>query len=167
MVNMGTPAGFRYIGAKRRTKEDPRFVQGRGHYVADVTLAGMKHIALVTSPHPSARIVAIRTEAARAHPGVQYVLTGEEFCAATDTLAIGVDAPKVTRYALARGVVRYAGEWVVAIVADSRAIAEDAAELVEVDYEPLPFVMDPGGPCTDASRVHPRLGRILPSPGDP
>ncbi len=134
---------FRYIGTRRRTKEDPRFVTGRGRFVADIALPGMKHVALVASPHPSARIVSIGTDAARAMPGVLYVLTGEEFCAETDSLYIGVDAPKVTRYALARGVVRYAGEWVAAVVADTRAIAEDAAERVEVEYESLPQVIDP------------------------
>ena len=58
-------AQFRYIGKKRRTKEDPRFVIGRGRFVADIALAGMKHVALVASPYPSARILAIRAEAAR------------------------------------------------------------------------------------------------------
>src|SRR3954471_15784356 len=120
--------GFRYIGKKRRTKEDPRFVTGRGRFVADVALPGMKHVAIVASPHPSARIVSINSAAALALPGVPYVLTGEEFCANTDALAIGVDAPKVARYSLANGVVRYAGEWVAAVVADTRALAEDAAE---------------------------------------
>ena len=147
-----SPSGFRYIGTKRRAKEHPRFVSGHGRYVADITLPGMKHVALVASPHASARIVSIRTEAALAAPGVLYVLTGDEFCANTDSLAIGVDTPKVTRWALARGVVRYAGEWVAAVVADTRALAEDAAELVEVEYETLPHVIDaeealkPGAP---------------------
>src|SRR5260370_7404257 len=103
---------FRYIGAKRRAKEHPRFVSGRGRFVADIALPGMKHVALVASPHASARIVSIDTSAALAAPGVLYVLTGEEFCANTDSLMIGVDAPKVTRWALAPAVVRYAGEWV-------------------------------------------------------
>src|SRR5262245_46873274 len=121
----GSPmTAFRYIGAKRRTKEDPRFVTGTGRYVADVDLPGMKHVALLASPHPSARIAAIRTDAALAAPGVQCVVTGEELCAATDPLFIGVDAPQVKRYPLANGVVRYAGEWVAAVVADSRALAE-------------------------------------------
>src|SRR5437879_12679953 len=133
---------FRYIGAKRRAKEHPRFVAGLGRYVADIAPPGMKHVALVASPHAAARIVSIKTDAARAAPGVLYVLTGEEFCANTDSLAIGVDAPKVTRFALARGVVRYAGEWVAAVVADSRALAEDAAEQGEVEYESLPFGSD-------------------------
>jgi len=153
------PQSFRYIGKKRRTKEDPRFVTGRGRYVADIALAGVKHVALVASPHASARIVSIKTEAALALRGVHYVLTGEEFCAATDALAIGVDAPSVVRYSLAKDVVRYAGEWVAAVVADTRAIAEDAVELIEVEYEPTPHVIDPeeavkdGGPL-----VHPAHG---------
>ena len=153
------PQSFRYIGKKRRTKEDPRFVTGRGRYVADIALAGVKHVALVASPHASARIVSIKTEAALALRGVHYVLTGEEFCAATDALAIGVDAPSVVRYSLAKDVVRYAGEWVAAVVADTRAIAEDAVEVIEVEYEPTPHVIDPeeavkdGGPL-----VHPAHG---------
>ena len=153
------PQNFRYIGKHRRTKEDPRFVTGRGRYVADIALAGMKHVALVASPYPSARILSIKTDAALALPGVHYVLTGEEFCAATDALAIGVDAPKVARYSLANGVVRYAGEWVAAVVADTRAIAEDAAELVEVEYEPTPHVIDPEEAVKDGSPlVHPAHG---------
>jgi len=150
---------FRYIGAKRRAKEHPRFVSGRGRFVADIALPGMKHVALVASPHAAARIVSIDAEVALSAPGVLYVLTGEEFCANTDSLAVGVDAPKVTRFALARGAVRYAGEWVAAVVADSRALAEDAAERVEVEYEPLPHVIEseealkPGAPL-----VHPAHG---------
>src|SRR6266852_6575903 len=151
--------GFRYIGAKRRTKEDPRFVTGRGRYVADIALPGMKHVALVASPHAAARIVSINSDAALAMPGVLYVLTGDEFCADTDSLAIGVDAPKVTRWALARGVVRYAGEWVAAVVADTRGLAEDAAELVEVHYDALPHVIDAEmALAPDAPLVHPAHG---------
>ena len=150
---------FRYIGRHRRTKEDPRFVTGRGRYAADVALPGTKHVAIVASPYPSARIRSIRADGALKSAGVRYVLTGEEFCAATDSLQIGVDAPAVTRYALAKDVVRYAGEWVAAIVADTRALAEDAAELVEVDYEPLPFVIDPEEATKPGSPlVHPAHG---------
>ena len=156
---VASPHGFRYIGAKRRTKEGPRFVTGRGRYAADVVLPAMKHVALVASPHASARILSIRTDAARAMPGVCYVLAGEEFSTATDLLMIGVDAPKVTRWALARDHVRYAGEWVAAVVADSRALAEDAAEMVEVDYEPLPHVTESEEAMADiAPLVHPAHG---------
>jgi len=154
-----SPYGYRYIGTHRRTKEDPRFVTGRGRYAADIALPGLKHVALVASPHASARILSISTDAARAMPGVHYVLTGEEFCAATDSLAFGVDAPKLTRWALAREQVRYAGEWVAAVVADSRALAEDAAELIDVEYEPLPHVTDPEQAMQDSSPlVHPAHG---------
>ncbi|HZT62872.1 MAG TPA: molybdopterin cofactor-binding domain-containing protein, partial [Burkholderiales bacterium] len=154
-----SPNSYRYIGKKRRTKEDPRFVSGRGRYVADVALPGMKHVALVASPHASARIVSIDTRAALAAPGVLTVLTGEEFCAGTDSLVTGVDAPKLTRFALAKDVVRYAGEWVAAVVADTRALAEDAAELVEVEYETLPHVIDPEAAMQPgAPLVHPAHG---------
>ncbi len=159
MSSAPEPAAFRYIGKQRRTKEDPRFVTGRGRYVADIALPGMKHVALVTSPHASARIKAIRTEAALAMEGVHYVLTGEELCANVDPLLVGVDTPKVVRYPLAHGVVRYAGEWIVAVVADSRALAEDAAEKVEIDYEPTPYVLDPEQALLpDAVLVHPDHG---------
>ncbi len=152
-------SAYRYIGARRRAKEHPRFVTGRGHYVADVAVPGMKHVALVASPHASARIVSINVDAASAAPGVLYVLTGEEFCTNTDSLLIGVDCPKVTRWALARDVVRYAGEWVAAVVADTRARAEDAAELVEVRYEALPHVIEAEmALAPDASLVHPAHG---------
>mgnify|MGYP003330174965 CR=1 FL=1 len=151
--------GFRYIGKHRRTKEDPRFVTGRGRYVADIALPGMKHVAIVASPHASARIVSIDAKAALALPGVHCVVTGEEFCAATDSLQIGVDAPKVTRWSLAKDVVRYAGEWVAAVVADTRAQAEDAAELIEVEYETMPHVVDPEiAVQPDSHQVHPAHG---------
>lgn len=150
---------FRYIGKKRRTKEDPRFVTGQGRYVADIVLPGMKHVALVTSPHASARIKSIRTENALALAGVHCALTGEDLCANVDPLYVGVDAPRVARYPLARGVVRYAGEWVVAVVADTRALAEDAAEKIEIDYEPTPYVLDPEKAILpDAVLVHPEHG---------
>ena len=159
MADAKSPYGFRYIGAKRRTKEHPRFVTGRGRYVADIALPGMKHVAIVASPHASARIVSIDSKAALAAPGVHYVLTGEEFCSNTDSLAIGVDTPKVTRYALANKVVRYAGEWVAAVVADTRALAEDAAELIEVEYETTPHVVDPEiAVQPDSPQVHPAHG---------
>jgi 3-oxo-Delta1-steroid hydratase/dehydrogenase large subunit len=133
---------FRFVSTDRRVREDRRFVVGKGRYVADVTLPGTLHVALVASPHPAARIVAVDKTAALAMPGVRYVIEGEELAAATAPLLAGLDTPNVPRRPLAVGVVRYAGEWVAAVVADSRARAEDAAELVQIEYEPLPFVLD-------------------------
>ncbi len=134
---------FRYIGKKRRPSEDRRFLAGTGRFVADVALPGMAHVALVASPYPHARIVRVDVAAALALPAVRAVVTGEEIARGTDPMMSGLDLPKVLRYPLAHGLARYVGEWVVAVAADTRALAEDAAELVEVEYEPLPPVVDP------------------------
>lgn len=159
MVQDQATRNFTYIGRHRRAKEHPRFVTGRGRFAADIALPGLKHVALVASPHASAKIVSIRCDEARAMRGVHCVLTGEELCRETESLPIGVDAPQVKRYPLADGVVRYAGEWVAAVVADTRALAEDAAELVAVEYAPLPHVIDPEhAVAPDAPCVHPAHG---------
>src|SRR5436190_22491983 len=135
-------APFRFVSSDRRVREDRRFVVGKGRFAADIALPGTRHVALVTCPYPAARIVAIDKTAALATPGVYYVLDGRELAAATQPLMAGLDTPHVQRRPLAVDVARYTGEWVAAVVADSRAGAEDAAELVRVDYERLPFVLD-------------------------
>lgn len=151
-----TPREFRYVSHKRRIREDKRFITGRGRYAADIRLPGTKHVAMVSSPYPCAGIRDVDATAALALPGVHYVLTGAELLEHTEPLLSGLDLPAVKRTPLARGRARYVGEWVAAVVADSRALAEDAAELVEVDYEPLPFVIDPEEALKpDAPRVHP------------
>src|ERR1700710_1261920 len=124
------PATFRFVSTNRRVREDRRFVAGQGRFVADVALEGMLHVATLPSPYPAARIVSIDAAAALAMPGVHYVLTGDELAAATDPLMNGLDTPNVRRHPLAVGQARYAGEWVAAVVAESRALAEDALELV-------------------------------------
>ena len=154
-----SPATFRYIGKHRRAVEHKRFVVGKGRYAADIQLPGMLHIALVASPYASAEIKRIDASEALAMPGVHAVLTGEELCRHIDAMLPGVDAPQVTRYPLASDVTRYAGEWVAAVVADSRALAEDAAECVHVDYAPLPCVVDPQQALEPHSTlVHPAHG---------
>lgn len=150
---------FKYIGKHRRAVEHRRFVRGQGRYAADIQPAGLLHVAIVASPYASARIVSIDASAALAMPGVHAVLTGDELNAAIEPVLPGVDAPAVTRFPLAHGVVRYAGEWVVAVVADSRALAEDACELVDVEYETTPHVIDPERALeADAPQVHPAHG---------
>ncbi len=154
-----SPVKFRFIGKHRRAVEHKRFVVGQGHYAADIHRQGMLHVALVASPYASARIVSIDASAALAMPGVHAVLSGEELRLATDPMLPGVDAPQVTRLPLAVDVARYAGEWVVAVVAESRALAEDAAELVMVDYETLPHIVDPEAAMAEgAPLVHPAHG---------
>ena len=134
--------GHRYVSTDRRVREDRRFVVGKGKYVADLVLPNTKHVALVTCPYPAARIKSIDKSGALAMPGVHYVLDGAELAAATLPLMTGLDTPNVPRRPLAFEVARYAGEWVAAVVADTRALAEDAAEQVKVAYEKLPFVLD-------------------------
>ncbi|HZT52379.1 MAG TPA: xanthine dehydrogenase family protein molybdopterin-binding subunit [Stellaceae bacterium] len=149
---------FRYIAQRRRAREHRRFVAGAGRFVADLALPGMLHVALVASPYPHARILRIDASAALALPGVR-VVTGEEIARGTDPLMSGLDVPKVYRYPLAVGRVRYVGEWVAAVLAPSRAAAEDAAELVEVAYEALPHVVDPEAALApDAPLLHPEHG---------
>jgi 2-furoyl-CoA dehydrogenase large subunit len=151
---MNKPA-FRFVSTDRRVREDRRFVVGKGRFAADIALPGTKHVALVTCPHPAARIVSIDKADARSMPGVHFVLDGKELAAATEPLPAGLDTPNVVRRPLAVDVARYSGEWVAAVVADSRAIAEDAAEQVKVGYEPLPFVLDgEAALITDSTPVH-------------
>jgi 2-furoyl-CoA dehydrogenase large subunit len=153
------PSTFRFVSTNRRVREDRRFVAGHGYFVADVALEGMLHVALLPSQHPAARIVSIDASAALAMPGVHYVLTGDELAAATDPLMNGLDTPKVRRHPLAVGQTRYAGEWVVAVVAETRALAEDAAERVDVSYELLPFVTNAEQALRpDSPPVHPVHG---------
>jgi 2-furoyl-CoA dehydrogenase large subunit len=150
---------LKFVSSNRRVREDRRFVAGQGHYVADVALEGMLHVAVVPSQHPAARIVSIDASAALKMPGVHYVLTGEELAKAADPLMNGLDTPHVKRYPLAVGQVRYAGEWVVAVVAESRAQAEDGAEKVRIVYEPLPYVIDSEEALDPSSTpVHPEHG---------
>ena len=152
-------APFKFVSANRRVREDRRFVVGCGNYVADVKRDGMLHVAIVPSSHAAARIVSIDASAALDVPGVHHVLTGEELAAAVDPMLNGLDTPRVRRYSLAVGQTRYSGEWIAAVVADTRAIAEDAAERVDVSYAPLPHVVDVEQALDPSSpQVHPEHG---------
>ena len=133
---------FRYVSKPRRTLEDRRFVAGHGTYVADVAPDIVLHLALVPSQEPAARILSIDKSAALALPGVHDVITGEELAAAVEPMMNGLDTPAVERYPMAVDRIRYCGEWVAAVVAESRAIAEDAAELVEMETTPEEFILD-------------------------
>jgi 2-furoyl-CoA dehydrogenase large subunit len=133
---------LKFVSTNRRVREDRRFVAGHGRFVADVELDGLLHVALVPSQYPAARIVSINVADALKMPGVHATLTGEELAKAVDPMMNGLDTPEVRRFPLAVGQVRYAGEWVVAVAAETRAQAEDAAEKVKIHYEPLPYVID-------------------------
>lgn len=150
---------FNFVSADLPVKEDKRFVAGKGCYVADIFMEGILHVALVASRYPSAIILGIETAAAKEMPGVHLIVTGEELVQAVEPLMNGLDTPNVRRFPLAVGQTRYAGEWVAAVVAESRAKAEDAAELVQVKYEPMPFVLNPEEAFEASSPpVHPDHG---------
>ncbi|MBI4609365.1 MAG: molybdopterin-dependent oxidoreductase [Candidatus Rokubacteria bacterium] len=160
-----TDARERLVGAPIPRVEDEVVLLGRGTYVDDVKLADVLEVAFVRSPHSHARIVSVNVDRARDFPGVVYVLTGAEaaeMCPGwRGVLAFpGMKAGLQRPLALDR--VRFVGEPVVAIAATSRALAEDAAELVEVEYEPLPPVVDPVEALTPgAPVVHEELGDNL------
>ena len=149
----------RYIARKRRTLEDKRFVTGRGSFVQDIERPGMLHVAVLPCPYPRAQINNIEFSKALARRGVHAVLEGSELAAATNPLYCGLNTPGVKWRPLAHELSRYAGEWVAAVAADSRAIAEDAIELIEVDYTPTDPVIDPEEAYKPSSpQVHPEHG---------
>lgn len=141
-----TPMGF---GPMQR-KEDARFIRGRGTYVDDVQLPGMLHSAVLRSPYAHARIVSIDTSAAEAHPKVKAVITGATLeglgLAWMPTLSYDTQA------VLATDKVRFQGQEVAFVVAEDRYAARDALALIDVEYDPLPAVidartaLDPGAP---------------------
>jgi carbon-monoxide dehydrogenase large subunit len=132
----GNPMGF----GRMLRKEDARFLRGKGNYLDDVQLPGMLHSAILRSPYAHARIVSIDTSAAEAHPKVKAVITGATLetlkLAWMPTLSHDVQA------VLATDKVRFQGQEVAFVVAEDRYAARDALELIEVEYEPLPPVID-------------------------
>jgi len=132
----GNPIGF----GRMVRKEDARFLRGEGNYVDDVNLPGMLHSAILRSPYAHARIVSIDTSAAEALEGVHAVITG----AVLETLGLAwmPTLSMDTQAVLATDKVRFQGQEVAFVVADSRYIAKDALELIEVEYEALPAVVD-------------------------
>src|SRR5881296_574231 len=153
-----------YIGTRVARKEDARLITGDGTFTDDVTLPGMAYLTLVRSPHAHARIRRIDTAAAKKEPGVVAVYTGKDL-EATGMLPVFISVPSMNgskHMPIATDKARYAGDAVAAVVADSRDAAKRAADLIAVDYEPLPVVVDatkalePGAPL-----VHEELGSNL------
>src|SRR5579859_830718 len=135
------PALIGGIGESVPRKEDARFIQGKGNYVDDVVLPNMLHMAILRSPHAHARIKSIDTSEASAVPGVIAVVTGELM--AQHKLAWMPTLSGDTEAVLATDKVRFQGQEVAAVIAESKYIAEDAAQLIVVDYEPLQAVTTP------------------------
>jgi carbon-monoxide dehydrogenase large subunit len=161
---MTATAPTTYIGTRTPRKEDPKLIQGRGTFTDDVTLPAMVYVSLVRSPHAHARIRRIDAAAARKEPGVVTVVTGKD-AEATGVLPVFITVPGLNgtkHMPLATDKARYAGDAIVAVVADTRQAAKRAADLVTVDYEPLPVIVDatkalePGAPI-----LHEELGTNL------
>jgi CO/xanthine dehydrogenase Mo-binding subunit len=125
-------------------KEDRRLLEGQGVFVDDVKRHGMGYIHFVRSPYAHAHIVSIDVSQAEAIGGVYGTLTGEEVASLTDPFfqISSVPGANLKDYALAVGKVRYVGEAIVAVVAETRELARDASELVEIEYEPIDAVTD-------------------------
>ena len=140
--------GARVFGSAIRRREDPRLITGTAAYTDDLTLPGMVHAAILRSPYAHARINTIDVHRARHAPGVIAVYTGAETSAVLNPMPCAWLLPgselKVAPYKpIATEIVRYVGECVAVVVAENRYQAQDALDLIEVDYDPLPAVVDP------------------------
>ena len=131
----------RGVGHSVERKEDARFIRGKGNYVDDVVLPNMLHLELLRSPYAHARIRSVDVSRAAALPGVVAVITGADLAA--HNLAWMPTFSGDTQAVLATDKVRFQGQEVAAVVAESPYVAKDALELIEVDYEPLPAVTSP------------------------
>ncbi len=152
------PGGNGFVGQALKRKEDPRLITGRGLFTDDMALPGMLYAAIVRSPEAHATITSIDTQAAREHPGVEAVFTGEDM----EDLAApcpmvwvppGVEVHVPDHWPLARGKVGYVGQAVAVVLGSDKYGVVDAAALVDVDYDPLPVVTDPEKALEDDSPI--------------
>ena len=167
----------RTVGARIPRNEDPRLLQGRGCFVDDIQPAGVLHAAVLRSPHAHARIVAIDATRARALPGVALVLTAADLGELDQPTPLLIPNPALTHprtpRPLAADEVRYVGEPVALVIADSRYLAEDALEAIEVTWQPLPVVASldaaraEGAPLVHADVPGNRAARLAQRVGDP
>ena len=136
-----TPAEIGGIGHSVKRHEDGRFIEGQGHYLDDITLPGMLHMAILRAPVAHARINSIDTSAAAALDGVVAVVTGDLM--AQHGLAWMPTLSGDTQAVLVTDKVRYQGQEVAAVIATDPYIATDALELIDVDYDILPAITNP------------------------
>ena len=153
-----------YVGRPLKRFEDPRLVTGQGSFVDDLRLPGMLHAVVLRSPHAHARILSLDAAPARALPGVAAVLTASDIAGAVRDIP-----PRPTRElegmqvpehpVLARHKVCYVGQAVAIVVAQDRYIAKDALDLLRVEYEPLPPLIDPVAAAQDSTTpLHAEFG---------
>jgi carbon-monoxide dehydrogenase large subunit len=157
-----TKTSTKYFGRAMKRVEDPRLLRGNATYVDDLQLAGVVHAEFVRSPHANANIRSINTDAAKKLPGVIGVFTGADINEKAGTIPCATPLPggkSPVHTVLASTRVYFVGHPVAVVVAKTRAIARDALELIEVDYEALPAVVDPEKALENGSPfAHPELG---------
>jgi carbon-monoxide dehydrogenase large subunit len=146
------------VGDRIKRREDPALIQGLGRYVDDVPLQGTLHAAFFRSPYAHARIRSLDVEAAKNHPGVVTVLTGNDLLGKVGTIPCGATGPGMkvpVNHALAVGKIGFVGQPVAVVVADSPYTAQDAIDRIQMDVEVLPAVVDPEQAAQPgAPRVH-------------
>jgi carbon-monoxide dehydrogenase large subunit len=160
-----------YVGKPLLRDEDYRFLRGDGQYTADIEMPNAAWASFVRSPHGHARINHISKDVAASMPGVLAVLTAEDWealgygfpiCRFVVDSSDGTAMNSASRPVFASGSVRHVGDTVAAVIAETREQALDAAEVVEVDYEPLPAVTNPARALDgDAPIIHERFGTNL------
>jgi 2-furoyl-CoA dehydrogenase large subunit len=152
-------AGASWLGRSIERVEDAALLTGRGRYIDDLGVPpGTLHAAILRSSHAHAHIRAIRTAAAAAAPGVAAVITGRDVAALSTPLVPVLRVP-IEGWPIAVERVRYVGEPVAVVVAADRYLAEDALDLIDVDYDPLPALVDPlAALAPDAPTLHDKLG---------
>lgn len=164
-----------YVGARVKRVEDRRLLQGQGRYLPDIELPGMTHAAFLRSPHPHAKILSVDISEAEALEGVVEIFTGADIAQHAAPIVSALQRPEsvpCTKPLLAVDKVRHVGEAVALVVAESRYIAEDAVDLIEVEWETLPVILDPEEALKDgAPQLHDDMpnnsaGRIEFSHGD-
>ena len=152
----------KYVGQPVKRTEDPRLIQGLGHYVDDIKLADQLSVAFLRSPYAHARISSINVDAARSAPGVVGVFTGADIDGRVGFVPCAAALPglKVPRYpVLAIGKVIFVGQPIAAVVAVNQYAARDAVDLIEVDYDPLDVVIDPvRGAAPESPVIHEEFG---------
>ncbi|HEV2368268.1 MAG TPA: xanthine dehydrogenase family protein molybdopterin-binding subunit, partial [Acidimicrobiales bacterium] len=149
------------LGNRVLRKEDPKFLTVGGSYVDDLRLEGAAHVVYVRSTMAHARITNVDTAEAEKAPGVLAVYTAANFDLPPMPPGAPFVNPAMSRPWLADGVVRFVGDMVAAVVAESRAQAVDAAELVLFDYEPLPVLVDPDAALSSDTVLFPEAGANL------
>jgi len=164
MTQLDSRGAARWVGQSVRRREDVRLVTGRGRYVDDVTMPGLLHAHFVRSPVARGALTRVDATAARQQPGVVAVLTAEDVNPSAHSFWVtmmGPDAARAPMRVLADRDVRYVGEPIALVVAESRYLAEDAAELVDLDVDPRPAIVTIEQALSNGERVHPELDTNL------